>query len=166
MPFESFGPYRNEERMAPPFTLPDGAGRKVQLWDYKQRKPVVIYFLNDTEVEFLQRLQSEANEYQAMGAQLLVIVAADAGQVKALSENLNLSYPLLADPERSVHARYIQLVYPQYDPAQTRQKPLALFVADRYGSIYRYATATEPAKLPAQPEILELLEFLGNLCNP
>lgn len=166
MPFEGFGPYKNEECMAPAFSLPSGTGKPVRLWDYKQRKALVIYFLKGDETSFLQQLETEAAAYQPYGAQLLAIVAAGPEQVKELTASLKLTYPLLADPDGAVHTRYIQLTYPQYNPQQISNKPLALFVADRFGAISRYATATELNKLPGQPEILEVLEFLGNLCNP
>ncbi len=166
MPFDAFGDYKNEERPAPVFDLPSGAGERVRLWDYKQRKPLVIYFVAGDESAFLQRLNSENQLYRDFGAQLLVISGLEGERLAQLTYELNLSYPLLADADNRVHSRYIQLVYPQYDAAQIQQKPAALFIADRFGSIYRYATAISPDKLPPQPEIIEVLEFMGNLCNP
>jgi len=168
MPFDAFGTYGNEEQPAPAFALPGGAGQTIRLWDYKQRKSLVIYFLNpDGALEkVLTTLEADYPVYQAEGAQLLVILATDSQAVQKLSLSLSLNYPLLADSNSLVHTRYIKLVYPQYDPAQPGPKPVALFVADRFGSIYRYATSTEPAKLPAREEVLEIIGFLNNLCNP
>ena len=154
------------ERMAPVFELQSGTGKKIRLWDYKQRKPLVIYVLNRPEPSFLQQLQSELPAYEAARAQLLVIAALEPEQTGQQTANLNLTYPLLADPNQTVYNRYIQVIYPQYQPEQVRQKPSALFVADRYGSIWCYASATSPEKLPEQAEVLDALEFLGNLCNP
>ncbi len=81
MPLESFGPYGNEERPAPAFALSSGEGKPVRLWDYKQRKSLVIYFLQGKETEFLKQLQNEAEAYRANGAALLVITPLD--QVEA-----------------------------------------------------------------------------------
>src|SRR4051812_19603805 len=103
MPFDGFGPHKNEERMAPAFNLPSGTGKPVQLWDYKQRKALVLYFLQGDETAFLQQLETEATAYQNYGAQLLVIVATGPEQVKELTTSLKLTYPLLADPDRVVH---------------------------------------------------------------
>jgi peroxiredoxin len=152
--------------MAPAFALPAGTGKTVRLWDYKQRKAAVIYFLGGSEVALLGQLRSDAPVYREAGAELLVISAQTAARVTELTAELGLDYPLLADPDQAVHTRYIQLTYPQYNPQEVREKPLALFIADRFGAVNRYATTTDPNKLPSQTEILEVLEFLGNLCNP
>lgn len=163
---ESFGTYGSEERLAPLFSLPAGSGREVRLWSYKQRQPLVIYFLQGTDQTFLLELNDQYAAYQAENIELLVIVGLDKASVEKITATLQLKYPLLADPDYSVHTRYIKLTFPQYNPAEVAQKPLAVFVADRFGSIFRYATATEIAKLPPQTEILSAHEFISCLCNP
>ncbi len=163
MELKGFGYLEGKQRMAPAFTLVSGqGGKKVRLWDYKQRNPVVIYFLNGDEAAFLQRLDHEYPAYRRENAEMLVITALDAdGVAKA-----GVKYPLLADPTRKVQADYIKLIQPDYNPATAKSLPVAVFVADRYGSLYRYATSHAPEYLPGQSEILAFLEFLGNLCNP
>jgi len=161
-----FGPLEGEQRMAPAFELASGKGKTVKLWDYKQRNSLVIYFVEGNETSFLPQLQTEYVAYRRNETELLVIAAQSPEMVASLTENLSLTYPLLADPDYATHAKYMQLIEPQYDPSSNKDKPVALFIADRYGSVYRYATSHIVANLPEQGEILSFLEFLGNLCNP
>ncbi len=159
---QGFGPYNNQERMAPAFKLPAAQGGTIALWDYKQRKQLVLYFLPHPDSGFLSRLQTENPAYQETGAQLLVIVPAPLEQLTALHNQLALNYPLLTDEEGRAYKRYLHLI-----EADIQQElPAAVFVADRFGAITRYATAPRPAMLPSQTEILGMLEFLGTLCNP
>lgn len=166
MKLQSFGAYGNEERMAPLFALTAGNGREIKLWDYKQRQPLVIYFLCGTETQFLAELKQRYDEYHAQNIEVLVITPLDKAEVERITNELALPFPLLADPDYRVHTKYIKITYPQYEPEKVQQKPLAVFVADRYGSIFRYATALEVSQLPPQSDLLDTQDFISCLCNP
>lgn len=166
MKLQSFGTYGGEERMAPLFALPAGSGREVKLWDYKQRQPLVIYFVQGTETEFLAELNHRYGAYKAQNIELLVVTALDKNEAERVINELSLQYPLLSDPDYRVHVKYIKITYPQYEPEKMPQKPLAVFVADRYGSIFRYATALEVGQLPSQADLLDAQDFISCLCNP
>ncbi|HEX2911896.1 MAG TPA: redoxin domain-containing protein [Chloroflexia bacterium] len=164
---KGFGPGNNKELMAPAFKLNAAQGGIVASWDYKQIKPLVLYFLPEPNKEFLQKLQSEAGIYQAVGTQLLVIVTAKAERLAELPESSGLSFPLLADPQGETYKKYLALTRTGNEAeAWIDEYPAAVFVADRFGAISRYATALRPEELPTQSEILDFIEFLGNLCNP
>src|SRR4051794_20243594 len=90
---QGFGPHNNQERMAPIFKLAAAQGRNIALWDYKQRQPVVLYFLPELDLNILSQLQNEYAAYKAQGAQLLVIAPYPVEQIAGVAEKLNLSYP-------------------------------------------------------------------------
>lgn len=159
---QGFGPHNNQERIAPVFKLPAAQGGSIALWDYKQRQPVVLYLLPELDPALLSRLQSEYAIYKAQGAQLLVITPYPVEQLAAIAEKLNLSYPLLSDAEGRTYQRYLNLV----EADLQKELPTAVFIADRFGATNRYTSAIKASELPAQTEILEHLEWLGNLCNP
>lgn len=159
---QGFGPYQNQERQAPAFRLPAAQGGTVALWDFKQRQAVVLYFLPQGNEAFLSQLQAEYAAYKAKGAQMLVIVPAALEALRELALTLNLSFPLLSDEQGSTYQNYLKLV----EADLQTELPAAVFVADRFGAISRYALALLPQGLPPQEEILDMLEFLGNLCNP
>lgn len=159
---QGFGPHNNQERMTPVFKLPSAQGGNVALWDYKQRQPVVLYFLPELDPVLLSRLQNEYDIYKAQGAQLLVITPYPVEQMTAIAEKLNLSYPLLSDVEGRTYQRYLNLI----EADLQKELPAAVFITDRFGATNRYTSASEAGELPPQTEILEHLEWLGNLCNP
>ncbi len=160
-----FGPYNNRERMAPAFKLSQagGGGGLVASWDFKQRQPLVLYFLPQPSPSYLGQLQAEYRAYRDINAAMLVIVPEQLAALTVLAVELKLSYPLLADSAGTTYRNYLQLI--EYD-LTTNERPTALFVADRFGAISRYATATLPEGLPPQSEVLKMLEFLGTICNP
>lgn len=159
---QGFGSYNNQERMAPAFRLPSAQGEPVAIWDYKQRRAVVLYFLPELDPAFLSQLQSEYAEYRAQGAQLLVISTYPVRPLIDLVAQLGLTYPLLSDADGRIYKRYLHLIEADFQ----KELPSALFIADRYGAINRYATAVRPPALPVASEVVAHLEFLGNLCNP
>jgi peroxiredoxin len=159
---QGFGPHNNQERMAPVFKLPASQGGNVALWDYKQRQPVVLYLLPEPDPTLLGRLQSEYATYKAQGAQLLVITPYPVEQMATIAEKLHLSYPLLSDAEGRTYKRYLNLI----EADLQKELPAAVFITDRFGATNRYASASETSELPPQTEILEHLDWLGNLCNP
>jgi peroxiredoxin len=157
-----FGIYQNQERMAPAFKLPCAAGRELALWDYKQRQPLVLYFWPEPSQVFLRHLQTEYPAYQDIGAELMVITTYPSTQLFKLAAKAGLTYPLLTDEQKRIYRRYLDLI----EADQAQEKAALLFIVSRFGATSRYATAPGPDQLPPQSEILEFLEFLGNLCNP
>lgn len=157
---QGFGVYNNEERMAPAFRLPDISGKPVSLWDYKQRRAVVLYFLPQPDRTVLQARQREYQAYQRLGVEMLVIISCPVDQLKTLAATREISYPVLADQAGQVYRQYLDFA----GATLPGELLAAVFVADRFGAVSRYAVSEELAGL--HPQILAMLEFLGNLCNP
>ena len=158
---QGFGVYNNQERMAPVFRLPATITPKpVALWDYKQRQAVVLYFLPQaTELQLNER-QQEYAAYRTAGAEMLVIVPQTIAELTRLAEELKLTYPLLSDQAGTVYQQYLKFV----GITIVGELLPAIFIADRFGAVSRYAIANDLSGL--QPQVLDMLEFLGNLCNP
>ncbi|MDB5080533.1 MAG: redoxin protein [Chloroflexi bacterium] len=168
---EGFGVYNNREKMAPAFKLAASTGTKIASWDYKQRQPLVLYFIPRLEETFLQQLEEVARELQAYGTEVLVLLPLPVEDLKEAAARLKLSVPLLSDESGETYRKYLKLILPEgnnNDSPEELEKTAgaAVFVADRFGAISRFATATKAADLPGQSDIMAMLEFLGNLCNP
>ena len=161
---QGFGINKNKERMAPAFKLPSSQSRKIASWDYKQRRALVLVLLPQAEPHFLKRLEAEYQDYKAAGAELLAITFLQPEELSRLAVELKLSFPLLSDPDGAVYRQYMAML--EEEITGRAELPAALLVADRFGAVSRYALATKPAGLPDRDEIVEMLEFLGNLCNP
>ena len=165
MRLQSFGILGDEEKMAPLFALPALDGREIKLWSYKQRQPLVIYFIKGIENEFLTLLAQQYDAFQKENIEVLVITSLEHSTLRTNLVNLELPFPLLSDPDYRIHTRYIKLTTAHYDDTTTQDKLLAVFVIDRFGSIFRFATANNWLELPQQSEILDSHDFLSCLCN-
>lgn len=126
----------NVDELAMDFKLPNIRGEMVKLSDYRGVKPVVLAFTRIfTEKLFcpycyphINDLNQRYSEITAKGAELLMITSTDAQQTKEIIDNLNLSYPLLYDPECTT--------FRNYGVGQALGAPLpAQFIVDRQGCI-------------------------------
>lgn len=160
---QSFGSYKNEERIAPAFRLPKVGGGSVASWDYKQRRAFVLVFLPHLDRAALNQLQTLFTALQPFGAQLLVSLPSSIEELAGPEVEAAVSYPVLADQNGLVYRQYLEWAGLDYHHSEL---PAALFIADRFGAVNRYALAATPAQLPDAGEITAMLEFLGNLCNP
>lgn len=165
---EGFGAYSNREKMAPAFKLAATTGTRIASWEYKQKQPLVLYFLPKLDEAFLQKLEQATLNLQAYGSETLALLPLPLETLKEAAARLKLTMPLLSDENGETFQKYLKLVLPEdsKEVFEIKDLPAMVFVADRFGAISRYATTTEAANLPGEAEIMAMLEFLGNLCNP
>ena len=94
---------------APTFALRDGYGKLHRLSQYKGRKVVLYFYPRDgtpgctLEAEDFNR---DRKKIEAKGAVVLGVSPDNEVSHKRFSEELSLGYPLLADPDGSVSAKY------------------------------------------------------------
>jgi hypothetical protein len=155
----------------PLFTLPDRAGRAIRLWDFKQRRPVVLAFLHGpgcpTCRAYVAALAARSDDLAVTHAAVLVIVpgavspastiddgstggAADPAEAWAhWADALTPAHILpLVDREGAVTARYLP-------PASDQdRRAVALYVADRYGACGLGVIAPDADRLPTPDAIL------------
>jgi peroxiredoxin len=167
---EGFGAYQNKEKMAPAFKLAATTGGKIASWDFKQKQPLILYFLPGLDEAFLQTIEQVALNLQAYGTETLALLPLPIETLKEAATRLKLTMPLLSDEAGETFQKYLKLVLPEDKNEvftfEIKKLPAMVFIADRFGAISRYATATGAANLPGEKEIMGMLEFLGNLCNP
>lgn len=94
---------------APAFTLPDADGRTVDLGSFRGRK-VVVYFYpaamtpgcTTQACDFRDNLSS----LQAAGVDVVGISPDEPAQLRKFRDKEGLTFPLLSDPDHSVHDAY------------------------------------------------------------
>ncbi|HXG68084.1 MAG TPA: redoxin domain-containing protein [Blastocatellia bacterium] len=152
-------------KIIPPFKL-SAANRagKVGPWDYKQRKNLVLFYFHGAACaacrELLREFAANYDEYRNLEAEVLAIAKESLAELRQLGQEMNLPFPLLADPEGKVFAAYIS-----QDEINSHAAPaVAVFVADRYGVLYEAMTAAEADALPDEGEIRGWLEFIEIQC--
>lgn len=144
---------------APEFTLPDANGQPISLSQYRGRPVVVVFYPLDwspTCSDQLSLYQSDIEEFEKHGAQLLAVSVDSLYSHGAWAAVRALKFPLLADfePKGEVARRY--RVWREKDGFSER----ALYVIDGQG-IIRYAHISP--ELGKIPDIYELHRVLGEL---
>lgn len=150
--------------IVPIFTLPGPDGVPHGPWDYKQREHLLLLFTrNATTSEGRGILRAFARQYRDFREETCSILAITADPVLVnvqVQETLHLPFPLLADPQGSVIARYTS-----WDSTQKSLAP-SIVLADCYNALYKQWIAENETALPPITELLESLQYLNRLCTP
>lgn len=148
---ESLGIIRScLERRAPDFVLPDLAGRRVVLKDYRGKIVFINFWASRCEACFLELPTFQAL-YEAFREEAFALFAVNEGEpvaeVAAFCETHGLSFPVLLDHSREVGDTYGLLGIP------------ATYILDRQGIMLgKTVGARDWASAPARHLIRELLE--------
>ncbi|MGZ6391711.1 MAG: peroxiredoxin family protein [Ktedonobacterales bacterium] len=156
----------------PTFSLEDAGGRTIRLWDYKQRRPVLLAFVHATDCVDCRMWLRSLSERQAQLMELrvvtLVVVPEPAERLVALQAELGSVATVLSDAEHAVTARYIPSapaagsaalsVRPKTATASLRQ-PVGLYAADRYLHCLGRWFAEDANTLPPLDEPLGEIAF-------
>lgn len=142
--------------VAPAFELPASNGQRVASWDFKGRAPLVLFFPHADCAAcraYLAQLARDAGRYGEHQAQVLALLPASLPACRRLAAELQLPFPLLADTDGRVRARYLDT------PAA-----VGLFVLDRYGEPYGRWLAAEADVLPSAESLLSALNLTELEC--
>jgi peroxiredoxin len=161
MKWYSFGEAQRRRR-APDFRLTAAGGQAVTLDDYRRQHNLVLFFTHNSDCASCEALMRDfaarRADYRAQDAQVVAIVPATQERVRHLQADLNLSYPLLADPQAAAQRAYMQLI-----PDAPGDKN-AVFVIDRYGAPYAALVDAVPDDPAVHEEILDWLGFIEVQC--
>jgi peroxiredoxin Q/BCP len=125
---------------APDFTLPDDAGGQVALRDLRGRK-VVIYFYPAAMTPGCTKqacgFRDSLPEFDAAGYTVLGISPDSPGKLAKFRAAEGLTFPLLSDPDKSVHTAYgaygRKMLYGKAMTGVIR----STFVVDEHGRVER-----------------------------
>ncbi|MGA7271142.1 MAG: redoxin domain-containing protein [Acidimicrobiia bacterium] len=141
--------------MIPPFSLPASTGQTLDRDAYLGKMPMVIFFLPDPESEtdrsLLAGYDRLLKDFGQETSQVMGVARITARQARDLSDEMDLSLPLLADAGGDM-ARRFGVADP--DGAVHR----VTFVVDRHGKVAR---RFDPASASKQaPDMLEAIRAL------
>jgi hypothetical protein len=151
---------RNRQ-LVPPLTIHTPDGRTVRAWDYKQKKNLVIAFL-DTDCgpceEFLRALVANAAELRDKAAVALIVFLEQPP--RRVTDSLPPGIIVGADmPGNSACAFLGEDAFASRGFVRG-----GVFVTDRYGELFAQWT-TERHKFPAIAEILAALDHVEMACD-
>jgi peroxiredoxin len=87
--------------VVPDLSLPDLAGRRISLWDFKHRQPVVLVFCSEDDAGLLRDFARHYQSYRDEGAEVLAILSRHPRQE-------TWPFPVLIDKDRRMTSRYVE----------------------------------------------------------
>ena len=137
------------------FTLPDSAGRPVQLWQYLQRNNIVLFFHHGVDCPtcgaMLRELAAHRDAYHQEETVVLAIGPDQQVENQQLAAHLGHPFPLLSDPAGRIIAQ------------QGFDTP-SLIIADRWGEIWAVWVGGTDHRLPSGQDLLQWLHFIEAQC--
>ena len=149
-------------QLIPPLTARTFTGRRVHAWDFKQKKNLVIAFLDATHPEsedFFKRLAARAAEIAEQEA-VAFIVFSDSPST-ALLTNLPQEFVVATDVGGRAARSY--LGEDAFGPFGLQRS--GVFVADRYGELYAQWIVSSGEALPGAGEVLSWLRQIELACE-
>ena len=149
-------------QLIPPLTARTLAGRTVSAWDFKQKKNLVIAFLDAGHPgtkDFLARLASRAADIAEQEAVALIVFS----EVPSAALLTDLHAEFFAATDVSGRAARAYLGEDVLGPSG--QLRSGVFVADRYGELCAQWIVPADAALPGAGEILSWLRQIELACE-
>jgi peroxiredoxin len=158
------GPYPKVQvgDQLPTFSLPSTANEQIGPATFKKRRNLVVVLFQDSSCEpcrkFLSEMIQRRDDYLDVDAEIIAVDLDSLDKARGLAMELNLPFPLLADPSGEAARQFII-------PGSRGEVPkFSAFVADRFGEIYAEYLSSDAARLPSQDDILGWLHLIDIQC--
>jgi peroxiredoxin len=148
-------------QIVPSFTLPSTTGGEVGVRDFRQRRNLVILYMNlggcDGCLDLLREFADNYHTYRDLETEILVVLPYSLAEIKSRLEGVDVPFPVLSDEGGRVAQQYLG-----HSPGGG---PLgALFLTDRYGDLRVEMRAEEVEEMPDQRAIVDWLSLLETEC--
>ena len=147
-------------QVIPPLTARTAGRKTVRAWDYKQKRPLVIAFLQAdcTHCEkWLGQFAARALELVERDAVALLIYAEPPPR-----KTETMRSPLIAAADATGHSQRAFLGREAFGRAGLDR--VGVFVTDRFGELYGQWIGSDADELPANAEILDTLSVIQMIC--
>ena len=159
---EPLQPKLELQEVVPYLNLPSNKGANVNLWDFKQRKNLVLIFHHGRTCsncrKKLKELAEAYKEIQALEAEILAVSFDNLEDAKVQGDEDKLPFPLLSDQSGATTERFTYI-----DKSKSMPFP-AIFITDRFGALRHQKIAEEATDLPSAVEILSGLLLIQIEC--
>lgn len=146
----------------PLFTGQTPEGAPLRLRDFYMRRNLALVFSDApdyaTTRDLLHGLAERRAAVHAEAGEVLAVISGDVDGVRQFVEERSLPFPIVVDPDNAVHARYGLL-------DATGKPRAAIFLADRFGTIFEASVATDDGQIMAASEVPGWLEFIACRCT-
>lgn len=153
-------------QLIPNFRLP-AANRDGQVgpWDYKQHRNLVLIFFRSAEClkckQLLGEIAEHYGDYEQKEAEVLAISTDELDLLRQLAQDLALPFPVLSDCDGEVTDLYLK----HSEQIADKIFDVAIFIADRWGSVFSDKRIEIDSDKPVEAEVREWLEFIELQCE-
>jgi peroxiredoxin len=148
--------------VVPYLSLPSHMSKNVNLWDFKQRKNLVIIFHHGKQCnhcsEKLKKLAKIYKNIQELEAEVLAVSFDGFSEAKKQAEMDDIPFPLLSDLSGETTERFT------YTDLFKNAPVPSIFITDRFGELRFQKIADEAEDLPSEVEILSWLLLIQTEC--
>jgi len=96
--------------VAPDFHLLATNGQEISLSGFRGKSNVIVFFIRETTCgqcrTHVAQLGHMHEQFREVGAEIIVILGGNIETARTYAEDLNLPFPILADPDRHVYHLY------------------------------------------------------------
>ena len=146
----------------PGFTGETPAGDKIRLRDFYMRRNLALVFSDGPDYgavrDLLCGLAVRRAAVRAEAGEALAVISGDPATVRDLVATLALPFPVVVDPDNAIHQRYGLI-------DDTNQPRAAIFLADRFGTVFEASLASVEQPLMGADEVPGWLEFIACRCT-
>ena len=146
----------------PHFSLPSSSKKEIDLWSYKQRKNLVIFFHHGYKCPFCQKKLEELarvyKEIQGFEGEVLAISFDSLKDTEKYLEKVAVPFPLLSDQREEATEKYTYR-------DEERDAPFpSIFITDRYEALRYQKIAHEADQLQGVDDVLGWLLLIQSEC--
>ncbi len=150
-------PAAAETPVVPVFSISSIDGETIKLENLLGSFPVYLVFIPTTtdsaDRDQLQEIETKIEVFEKLGAEVVVVISDWPPPVADLRDELELSYPLIADPLQVIATEWG--VFDATGEGRTRP---ASFVFDSFGTLIARLVSTETENRPSIEEVLNAME--------
>jgi len=147
---------------APYFSLPSSRKEEISLWQFKQKRNLIIIFYHGSKCTLCQKKLEEYSKIyeqaKELEAEILAISFDSTNEIEDYMRKIPLPFPVLSDNKQEVAEKYTYKDYQRNSPVPS------VFITDRFGVLYYQKISREATELPSGKEILDWLIFMNIQC--
>lgn len=150
------------KKVVPWFELISNQDKRISVWDYKQKKNLIILFFRNSDSQSSQKYLLELNigykDFIDLKTEILAITSDNLKNLRKFASRHGIFFPMLSDENGEVINRYT------YKDDSDKYPMPSVFITDRFGALYYQTIARDESELPSKSELLDWIEFIERQC--
>lgn len=151
-----------ERDKIPNFFLKSSDLKEVSVWDYSQKKNLILFFFHGVSCEkcliIIEDLVNNYVKFKDLNTEILGISIDSPKDLSNFKNLNNIPFPLLSDQNKKYLERFTYL--------DKFSKPVpAVFIADKFGILFGQYVKEDEKSFPPIEEYLNMIFFIESQCE-